>query len=45
MHTSGLLIDGEVRFIDFQDDFLESYAFGHAYDATIFTIGLGWRFQ
>jgi hypothetical protein len=45
VHTSGLLIDGEVRLIDFQDDFLESHAFGHAYDATIFTIGLGWRFQ
>ena len=45
VHSSGLLIDGEVRFIDFEDDFLVSQAFGGAYDATIFTIGLGWRFQ
>jgi len=45
VHSSGLMIDGEARFINFENDFLESYAFGSAYDATIFTIGIGWRFQ
>ncbi len=45
VHSSGLLIDGEARFINFEDDFLASYAFGSAYDATIFTLGVGWRFQ
>ena len=45
VHESGLLIDGEARFIDFEDDFLQRLDVGGAYDATIFSIGVGWRFQ
>ena len=44
VHDSGLLIDGEARLIDYEDDFLESIGVAGAYDATIFSLGVGWRF-
>jgi hypothetical protein len=45
VHDSGLLIDGEARLIDYEDDFLQGLGVQGAYDATIFSIGVGWRFQ
>jgi hypothetical protein len=45
VHESGLMVEGEARLLDYEDDFFNSLGVDGAYDATIFSIGVGWRFQ